>query len=159
MRSLKQTTTTKRRSPYACGPVGKFFQSSIFTVLAIFYGLVSAVAQTTSTASNTLLATGFTLPYGAQVLSGTAINPATGKPFRHLWTADTGGLCRLDPDLDAGGPFTVNTATCITTVAGTAFTPGRMAYDPLTNAIYSVSDGNGANVARYHFLPAGDAGQ
>lgn len=159
MRSLKQTTTTKRRSPYACGPVGKFFQSSIFTMLAIFCGLMSAVAQTTSTASNTLLATGFTLPYGAQVLSGTAINPATGKPFRHLWTADTGGLCRLDPDLDAGGPFTVNTATCITTVAGAAFSPGRMAYDPLTNTIYSVSDGNGANVARYHFLTDGDVGQ
>src|SRR5689334_3974685 len=38
-------------------------------------------------------------------------------------------------------PFTVNTATCITTVAGTAFSPGRMAYDPLTNTIYSVSPG------------------
>jgi Fe-S cluster assembly iron-binding protein IscA len=30
-------------------------------MLAIFCGLMSAVAQTTSTASNTLLATGFTL--------------------------------------------------------------------------------------------------
>ncbi|HEY1936999.1 MAG TPA: fibronectin type III domain-containing protein [Candidatus Angelobacter sp.] len=129
------------------------------TILTIWFGLGTAVAQTAPTASNTLLATGFTLPYGAQVLAGTGINPATGKPFRHLWSADTGGLCRLDPDLDAGAPFTVNTATCITTVAGTAFTPGRLAYDPLTNTIYSVSDGNGANVARYHFLPEGDTGQ
>lgn len=87
------------------------------------------------------------------------MNPATGLPFRHLWTADTGGLCRLDPDLDSGAPFTVNTATCITTVAGVAFSPGRMAYDPLTNTIYSVSDGAKANVARYHFLPDGDSGQ
>jgi hypothetical protein len=92
------------------------------------------------------------------VLSGSAINPATGKSFRHLWTGDTGGLCRLDPDLDTGAPLTVNLATCVTTVAGVAFTPGRMAYDPLTNTIYSVSDGNGANVARYHFLPDGDTG-
>ncbi len=92
-------------------------------------------------------------------MAGTAVNPATSRSFRHLWTGDTGGLCRLDPDLDAGGPFNVNLATCITTVAGVAFTPGRMAYDPLTNTIYSVSDGNGANVARYHFLPDGDAGQ
>ncbi|HEU4413647.1 MAG TPA: hypothetical protein VFT65_02605, partial [Candidatus Angelobacter sp.] len=60
---------------------------------------MNSVAQTAPTASNTLLATGFTLPYGAQVLNGTTINPATGKPFRHLWTGDTGGLCRLDPDL------------------------------------------------------------
>jgi uncharacterized repeat protein (TIGR01451 family) len=76
-----------------------------------------------------------------------------------LWTADSGGLCRLDPDLDAGGPFTVNTATCITTVAGVAFGPGRLAYDPLTNTLYSVSDGAKANVARYHFLPDSDSGQ
>ena len=131
------------------------------TALFVFSGFVNAFAQATSpTASNTLLATGFTLPYGAQVLNGSAINPATGKPFRHLWTADSGGLCRLDPDLDAGAPFTVNTATCITTVAGTAFGPGRMAYDPLTNTIYSVNDGaKGQNVARYHFLPDGDSGQ
>jgi uncharacterized repeat protein (TIGR01451 family) len=159
MRSLKQTATTKWRSPYDCGPTGKFSLSCILTILVVFFGLVNGVAQSTSTASNTLLATGFTLPYGAQVLNGTAVNPATGRPFRHLWTGDAGGLCRLDPDLDAGGPFTVNLATCITTVAGVAFSPGRMAYDPLTNTIYSVSDGNGANVARFHFLPDGDAGQ
>ncbi len=122
----------------------------------MFTGLQAQI--TSPTASNTLLATGFTLPYGAQVLSGSAINPATGRPFRHLWSADTGGLCRLDPDLDTGAPLTVNLATCVTTVSGTAFTPGRTVFDPLTNTIYSVSDGNGANVARYHFLPDGDSG-
>jgi uncharacterized repeat protein (TIGR01451 family) len=129
-------------------------------ILVATMGLEKAVAQTsTPTASNTLLASGFTLPYGAQVLSGSTINPATGKPFRHLWTADTGGLCRLDPDLDTGAPFTVNTATCITTVAGAAFTPGRLAYDPLTSTIYAVSPGGAANVARYHFQASGDSGQ
>src|SRR5262245_36666903 len=34
-----------------------------------------------------------------------------------------------------------------------------MAYDPLTNTIYSVSDGAKANVARYHYQPDGDTGQ
>ena len=160
MRSLKQTTKTERSNLFDFGQMRKFSLRCMMTTLVIFSAMASAVAQITpSTASNTLLATGFTLPYGAQVLNGSAINPATGKNFRHLWTADTGGLCRLDPDLDAGGPFTVNPATCITTVSGATFTPGRMAYDPLTDTIYSVSDGNGANVARYHFLPAGDSGQ
>lgn len=161
MRSLKQTITTTRRSPYNCGTIRQLSLNWISTALIIFLGFVNAHGQVApSTASNTLLATGFTLPYGAQVLVGTAINPATGKPFRHLWTADSGGLCRLDPDLDAGAPFTVNIATCITTVGGAAFSPGRLAYDPLTNTIYSVSDGaKGQNVARYHFLPDGDSGQ
>jgi uncharacterized repeat protein (TIGR01451 family) len=130
------------------------------TVLAVLAGLENAIAQSAPTASNTLLASGFTLPYGAQVLSGTAINPATGRPFRHLWTGDTGGLCRLDPDLDTGAPLSVNTATCVgTTLGGVAFTPGRMVFDPLTNTIYSVDDGGAANVARFHFQPDGDSGQ
>src|SRR6185437_10902783 len=114
----------------------------IFTIGVLLLLSTNSVAQgAPPTASNTLLATGFTLPYGAQVLAGSAINPATGKPFRHLWSGDTGGLCRLDPDLDTGAPLAVNAATCITTVAGVAFTPGRMVYDPLNNTIYSVDDG------------------
>jgi uncharacterized repeat protein (TIGR01451 family) len=161
MRSLKQTITSERRSSFKIGPVRTIALRCILLNLFIFFAIANTLAQTVPpTASNTLLATGFTLPYGAQVLNGTAINPTTGTNFRHLWTADTtNGLCRLDPDLGTGGPYTVNTATCITTVSGTAFTPGRLAYDPLTNTIYSVNDGNGANVARYHFLPDGDSGQ
>ncbi len=162
MRSLKQTTTTKRRNSSRCWPTRKFFLTCILTIVALTFGLANAVAQgAPPTANNTLLSTGFTLPYGAQVLAGTAINPATGKPFRHLWTADTTfGLCRLDPDLDSGPPLTVNSATCITTVGGTVFTPGRLASDPLTNTLYSVNNGaKASNVARYHFLPDGDSGQ
>jgi uncharacterized repeat protein (TIGR01451 family) len=159
MRSFKQTITLERRSSFKIGPVRTIALRCILLTL-VFFVSVNTIAQTSPpTASDTLLATGFSLPYGAQVLNGSAINPATGKPFRHLWTADTtDGLCRLDPDLDTGGPFTVNAASCITTVGGTAFTPGRLAYDPLTNTLYSVSDGAKANVARYHYLPDGDSG-
>lgn len=161
MKSLKQTTTLERKASFNFGPVRKFSLLCTVLVLVLFFAATNASAQSgPPTASNTLLATGFSLPYGAQVLNGAAINPATGKPFRHVWTADTtDGLCRLDPDLDTGAPFTVNTASCITTVSGTAFTPGRLAYDPLTNTLYSVSDGAKANVARYHFQPDGDSGQ
>jgi uncharacterized repeat protein (TIGR01451 family) len=160
MRSLKQTITLERRSSFKIGPVRTIALRCILLTL-IFFVTVNTIAQTgPPTASDTLLATGFSLPYGAQVLNGSAINPATGKPFRHVWTADTtDGLCRLDPDLDTGAPFTVNAASCITTVSGTAFTPGRLAYDPLTNTLYSVSDGTKANVARYHYQPDGDSGQ
>ena len=159
MRSLKQNITPTRRSPNDCCNIRKFSLSCALATLLVLSGFVSAFAQATSpTASNTLLATGFTLPYGAQVLNGSAVNPATGKPFRHLWSGDTGGLCRLDPDLDTGAPLAVNAATCITTVAGVTFTPGRMVYDPLNNTIYSVDDGGPANVARFHFVPTGDNG-
>jgi len=161
MRSLKQHTTTTRRSPYNCGPTRKFSLSCALAALLVVSGFVSAFAQTTSpTASNTLLASGFTLPYGAQVLNGSAINPATSRPFRHLWSGDTGGLCRLDPDLDTGAPLTVNTDTCVgTTLGGVAFSPGRMTFDPLTNTLYAVDDGGNANVARFHFQPDSDSGQ
>jgi uncharacterized repeat protein (TIGR01451 family) len=159
MKNLKQTTTPGRRIPLNISPARRFFERCIFLTLVFFVPLNTIAQSGPPTASNTLLSTGFSLPYGAQVLNGSAINPATGKPFRHLWTADTtDGLCRLDPDLDTGAPFTVNTATCITTVSGTTFTPGRLAYDQLTNTLYSVSDGAKANVARYHYLPDGDSG-
>jgi uncharacterized repeat protein (TIGR01451 family) len=159
MKNLKQTTTPGRRIPLNVSPALRFLERCILMTL-VFFVPINTIAQSgPPTASNTLLSTGFSLPYGAQVLNGSAINPATGKPFRHLWTADTtNGLCRLDPDLDTGGPFTVNAASCITTVSGTAFTPGRLAYDPLTDTLYSVSDGTKANVARYHYLPDGDSG-
>jgi uncharacterized repeat protein (TIGR01451 family) len=155
MRSQNHTAT-------ACTPrhTQKLYLLWMLTLLVLLSLSIDSQGQAAPpTASNTLLATGFTLPYGAQVLSGSAINPATNKPFRHLWTSDTGGLCRLDPDLDTGGPFTVNPATCITTVGGVAFGSARLAYDPLTQTIYGTNAGNKQNVARFHFLPDGDSGQ
>jgi uncharacterized repeat protein (TIGR01451 family) len=159
MTGSKQTTVLQRRSPSAYRSSRKVFLCCILTVLAVCAGLDNAIAQTAPPTTNTTLVTGLTLPFGQQILTGTAVSAITGKPVRHLWTGDLGGLCRVDPEIDGTGPFTVNTSTCITSVAGVTFLTGRMAYDPLTNDIYAVQNQGGANVARFHFLPDGDSGQ
>src|SRR5262249_34697495 len=59
--------------------------------------------------STTQFAAGVNTPQGGLVLAGTGINPATGNPFRHLWTADpVNGLCRLDPDVDTVAAHSIN---------------------------------------------------
>src|SRR5262249_13605829 len=138
----------------------RFFLTCILSALPLLRGMEKTVSQTAPpTAGNTLLASGFTLPYSAQVLSGSAINSATGRPFRHRWSGDTGGFCRMDPELDTATPLNVNLARCVgTPVGGAAFIAGRMTCDPLTNMIYSVNDGNASNVDRFDFQPDGDSG-
>ncbi|HEY2360331.1 MAG TPA: fibronectin type III domain-containing protein [Candidatus Angelobacter sp.] len=106
-------------------------------------------------------ADGVTAPGGGAVLSGSGINPATGKPYRHLWSGDQGGfgLCRLDPDIDSPGPHLMNAATCIPFVAGVQFKPGQMAFDPNTNNLYTVDmQANTHGIFRLHFIPAADNG-
>lgn len=109
----------------------------------------------------TEFASGVTSPIGGLILAGTAINPNTGKPYRHLWTSDLGGfgLCRLDPDVDTSGPHTINPASCLPFVAGVQFKPGELAYDPLTNDIYAVDlQANTQGIFRLHYLPDGGGG-
>lgn len=106
-------------------------------------------------------ADGVTSPIGGLILAGTAINPDTGKPYRHLWTSDLGGfgLCRLDPDVDTPGPHTINPVSCLPFVAGVQFQPGELAYDPLTNDIYAVDlQANTEGIFRLHYLPDGGGG-
>jgi uncharacterized repeat protein (TIGR01451 family) len=114
-----------------------------------------ANAQTT-----TQFAGGVTTPQGGMVLTGTGINPTTGQPFRHLWSADaTNGLCRLDPDIDTPGLHSLNPGTCIkTVVGGIALSPGQLVFDPTTNDIYTPDSANKLGVFRLHFLPGGDSG-
>ena len=106
-------------------------------------------------------ADGVTSPGGGAVLTGSGINPATGKPYRHLWSGDAGGfgLCRLDPDIDSPGPHTMNTSTCIPFVDGVQFKPGQMAFDPINNNLYTVDmQANTKGIFRLHFIPSADNG-
>jgi hypothetical protein len=114
-------------------------------------------------APNSLIefASGLTAPGGGAILAGTAINPATGKPFRHLWSSDVGGfgLCRLDPDVDTPGPHTISVLTCLPFVAGVQLKPGQMAFDPASNNLYVVDmQANTKGIFRLHFVPAANNG-
>ena len=124
----------------------------LFLVLAV--GAASAQ-------NPTLFATGVTSPGGGMVLTGTAINPNTGQPYRHLWTSDQGGfgLCRMDPDIDTPGPHFLNGGTCMSFVAGVQFKPGQFAFDPLLNNIYAVDlQANTRGIFRLHYVPTGSNG-
>ena len=91
------------------------------------------------------------------MLYGTALNPITNQPVRHLWVGDaTAGLCRMDPDLDSPGPYAINPGTCL---AGFAIDGGAMALDPVNNLLYFVDNQRvSQGVFRINYLPAGDSG-
>jgi uncharacterized repeat protein (TIGR01451 family) len=136
---------------------------SLLLTIAMLAGLVATYAGVTSAAPITpvQIATAVTAPQPGVILSGSAINPATGAPYRHLWYGDfANGLCRLDPDLDTNVPASqrsLNINTCIHFVANfVQFKPGQIAFDPATNDLYTVdiqakSDG----IIRMHFNPSG----
>src|SRR5215472_17221901 len=131
------------------------FIFAISVSVVLMAGSSTAMAQQTSSQ----FATGLATPQGGLVLSGTAINPATGNPFRHLWTADAAnGLCRLDPDVVTAAAHAVNPATCLSTVAGAAFNAAQLTFDSATNTIYAVDGGGKAGIFLLHFLPDGDTG-
>ncbi len=132
--------------------------SRFWISLVIFAGIA---APATSAQVPTPFATGVTSPGGGMILSGTAINPKTGAPYRHLWTSDQGGfgLCRLDPDVDTPGPHFLNGAFCMPFVDGVQFKPGQFAFDPLLNNIYAVDlQANSRGIFRLHYLPSGGGG-
>jgi uncharacterized repeat protein (TIGR01451 family) len=102
-------------------------------------------------------------PLGGIILQGTAISVFTGQPVRHLWVADSfGGPCRMDPEIDAPGPWDISVATCPYTVnKGNNAIPfgGQFAYDPARHFLY-FGDNNSASqgVVRIGFKPDGDNG-
>ena len=128
--------------------------TQLLTVALLAAGSVAMAQQST-----TQFAAGVNTPQGGLVLAGSGINPATGNPFRHLWTADpANGLCRLDPDVDAVADHAINLATCLTTVNGAAFNPGQVTFDPASNAIYATDGGSKLGIFVLHFQPGGDSG-
>ena len=128
---------------------------ALLVALMLMAGSSVAMAQQTTAE----FASGLSTPQGVLVLSGTAINPATGNPFRHLWTADAvNGLCRLDPDVDTVGLHAVNSATCVNAVAGVGFNAGQLTFDAATNTIYAVDGGGKVGIFILNLLPDGDSG-
>ncbi len=133
----------------------------------------SASAQTiVNPATNTILfsdsanndpASLNTGPVAGIVMTGTAISPITGRPVRHLWVADTlSSICRMDPELDAPGPWDINPLSCTYKVnSGGAAIPigGQFAYDSARHFLY-FADNNGASqgVLRIGFDPTADGG-
>lgn len=129
----------------------KLFCAMIFC----FFFLIAPASRTAmGQATTSQFASGVGTPQGGLVLSGSAINPATGNPFRHLWTADpVNGLCRLDPDVDSTDTHTINLATCLTTIS-----PGQLTFDPASNTIYATDGGNKSGIFVVHFQPNDPSG-
>ena len=122
-------------------------------VLALLIGTTSMAMAQQST-SQFSAASNINTPQGGLILAGTGINPATGNPFRHLWTADpVNGLCRLDPAVDSTDTHTINLSTCLTTI-----NPGQLTFDPASNTIYAVDGGNKSGIFVVHFQPNDPSG-
>jgi hypothetical protein len=152
---MRSTPVFNRRWHFKIFSAGK---RTFITVIAIFLLHVfvltvgSANAQTTST---NLFGDGLTAPTGAQVLSGTAINPTTGQAVRHVWVTDgASGLCRIDPDIDTPGAHSINPATCLTSQVR----PSVLTFDPVNSLLYTADTGK-LGLVSLHYLPAGDNGQ
>ena len=135
-------------------------------VILLSFATFSANAQTTiNPTTNTIQFAGtpdaqspIAGPTGGIVLYGSALNPVTNQPVRHLWVADaTSGICRMDPDLDTPGPYAINSAMCPFSL--TKVTGGAMAFDATKNLLYFVDNKSATRgVFRISYLPSGDSG-
>ena len=163
MKSLRQSTK-RALTTYPCDSQSgrRGLLVSILFLIPLMLAATQAAAQitpTTSTITDIGMIQQLNLPWGVQILPGTAISSVTGNPVRHVWEGDAAGLCRIDPDVDSPGPYTVNTSTCVTGPAAVKFTPGRTAFDPITNNLYTVNNDRPSSILRLHVLPDGDSGQ
>lgn len=145
---------------------GNFAAALFCLAVLIVFATFSANAQTTiNPTTNTIQFAGtpdaqslITGPNGGVVLYGTALNPVTNQPARHLWVSDgTSGICRIDPDLDSPGPYAINRAMC--PFSATKVTGGAMAFDSTQNLLYFVDNKSATRgVFRVNYLPGGDNG-
>ena len=141
----------------------RVFLASIVILIALTAHAQNTVTPTTSTtqfAASVDPLSPLTAPTGAIILNGSAISPVTNRPVRHLWVADSFlGMCRIDPDLDSPGPYTINSSICpLSAVPG--LQGGAMAFDSIHNLIYFVDNQVKAplGVFRVNYLPDGDSG-
>ena len=179
------SSSTRTTSAQGKNCVPSFSARNLFCLVTILMlAIVTANAQTPVTPPSTTIqylgvpnpqnntAAAVTAPLGGIILKGTAINPATGVPFRHLWVDDaTSGICRIDPDLDSPGPYAINLQTCPFKVNGASITGGPMSFDPTprfldpanptvaTNYLYFADEQRASEgIIRIGYLPSGDGG-
>jgi len=138
-------------------------------VLLVFAALTASAQIPVTPTTNTILFSGpgpeslNTGPVGGIVMNGTAISQFTGRPVRHLWVAlAVFGICRMDPELDAPGPWNANAQTCEFKInSGGAAIPigGQMAYDPAKKFLYFVDNQAATQgIFRIGFDPTLDGG-
>jgi hypothetical protein len=132
----------------------------IVLLATILAGAQTAVNPTTSTvqiAGTPDTQSTITNPDGGVIMYGTALNPLTDQPVRHLWVADaSAGICRIDPDLDSPGPYAINPSTCAFQLNGSRITGAGMAYDPTTNLLYLADQKQG--IFQITYVAEGDNG-
>ena len=165
---MRSSTRTASAEQGACG---RFISARVFcfVILLAFAALASAQTPVSPT-TNTILFSGQTVntvntaPVGGIVLQGTAISAFTGQPVRHLWVGDSfAGPCRMDPEIDAPGPWDINLLTCTYNLnrAGAAIPfGGQFQYDAGRRFLYFVDNSSATQGAiRIGFNPDGDGGQ
>jgi len=131
-----------------------------FTIVSWLCGSILLFQIVSRAQTVTQFASGLGTPTAGAVLIGTAVNPNTGHPVRHLWSGDNdNGLCRLDPDVDTPGNHTINPATCIKIAAGIKLVPGQAAFDGANNLLYVIDGaGKSTGVFRFHYTPGAGNG-
>src|SRR5918912_1540380 len=117
--------------------------ATLLLVLAMVATLVASYAVDVSAATSTVqIASGLTAPTSGLIINGSATNPATGQPFRHIWYGNFAkfkpGQLTLDPR-----PSAVEQALGVTN-----------AHDLYAVDIQAKTQG----IIRLHLLPDGDSG-
>jgi uncharacterized repeat protein (TIGR01451 family) len=169
--TMRPSTTAAQR--VRCGEQNASARIWLCLVLLLAFAATLNAQTPVNPTTNTILFSGQanqdpqdhnTNPLAGIVMQGTAISQITGRPVRHLWVADTfASICRMDPEIDAAGPWHMNMNSCYFFVnSGGAAIPvgGQFAYDPGRKFLY-FADNNGASqgVIRIGFDPSGDTGE
>ncbi|MBZ5533577.1 MAG: fibronectin type III domain-containing protein [Acidobacteriia bacterium] len=164
------TSTRTAAEPGVC--CGRRISARVWfclTILLAFAALTASAQTPVAPTTNTIEFSGGTAntvntgPVGGIVLQGAAISQFTGRPVRHLWVGDSfAGPCRMDPEIDAPGPWDINMLTCSYNInrAGAPIPfGGQFAYDAARHFLYFV-DNNSASqgVIRIGFDPSADGG-